>query len=43
MIAQIEDMARLLPACIVNCLSAQMDECETLAQEVRREAKISDS
>jgi Na+/phosphate symporter len=40
MIAQIEDMARLLPACIVNCLSAQMDECETLAQEVRREAKI---
>lgn len=40
MISQIEDMARLLPACIINCLSAQMDECEALAQEVSREAKI---
>ncbi len=39
MIGQIEDMARLLPACIVNCLSVQMDECEALAQDVRRQAK----
>lgn len=40
MIAQIEDMTRLLPACIVNCKLSQMDECETLAEEVRRQAKV---
>lgn len=40
MIAHIEDMTRLLPACIVNCKSSQMDECETLAEEIRRQAKL---
>jgi Na+/phosphate symporter len=40
MIGHIEDMTRLLPACIVNCRSSQMDECESLAEEVRRQAKI---
>jgi Na+/phosphate symporter len=40
MIGRIEEMTRLLPACIVNCASSRMDECETLAQEVRRQAKV---
>jgi Na+/phosphate symporter len=40
MTGHIEHMTRLLPACIVSCRSSQMDECESLAEEVRRQAKV---
>lgn len=39
MIGGVEDMTRLLPGCMVSCNSSQMDACEEVAQEVRRQAK----
>jgi Na+/phosphate symporter len=39
-IGGIERMIKLLPTCIVRCECAEMDQCEALAVEIQRQAKV---